>query len=573
MKDIVKKYFFLLNLIIVPVVLFIGCLSPEKAIRQADEVASDLASSYIRDLTGRTNTFTIALPSERLRDKLLAEQGLAPDIKRMLTPSASTNRTVATLPDPFLITLSDAMIIGAVNDSRYQIEKEKVFLQALALDESRHEFDTTFAGLLGLGVSGAEGDDDDASVRSLTGDSEAKLSKKFRNGISFVSSIGLDIVRLLTGERTTTLGLTGEASLSVPLLRGFGTAVAAEALTQAERDMIYAVYTFEKYRMSYTVSIAKEYYSLLEQQQNYQAIIDNLSRLQENFDRSKMLYDAGRLSQVELDQTRQKLLANQDSAYSAEQNLSSSLDAFKISLGLPVEARITLDASELTRVQEDMMSRVTETNSVGQPLQPALPWTTDSAIELALTNRIDNILALYKLEDARRHFTLAKDELLSELALKLSAAHGRDKVTGGDWSDETIYGASLELDPILDGTKKRNNYRRAAIALESNERDYITLVDETRKLIRDDFRTLDAAWSSYVIQREALQVAESRVESTTIFQQAGKSSTRDVLEAQDALVKAQNALVSALVKYRMAGLQLRRDLSVLKVTDEGLLLE
>ncbi len=573
MKDIVKKYFFLLNLIIVPVVLFIGCLSPEKAIRQADEVASDLASSYIRDLTGRTNTFTIALPSERLRDKLLAEQGLAPDIKRMLTPSASTNRTVATLPDPFLITLSDAMIIGAVNDSRYQTEKEKVFLQALALDESRHEFDTTFAGLLGLGVSGAEGDDDDASVRSLTGDSEAKLSKKFRNGISFVSSIGLDIVRLLTGERTTTLGLTGEASLSVPLLRGFGTAVAAEALTQAERDMIYAVYTFEKYRMSYTVSIAKEYYSLLEQQQNYQAIIDNLSRLQENFDRSKMLYDAGRLSQVELDQTRQKLLANQDSAYSAEQNLSSSLDAFKISLGLPVEARITLDASELTRVQEDMMSRVTETNSVGQPLQPALPWTTDSAIELALTNRIDNILALYKLEDARRHFTLAKDELLPELALKLSAAHGRDKVTGGDWSDETIYGASLELDPILDGTKKRNNYRRAAIALESNERDYITLVDETRKLIRDDFRTLDAAWSSYVIQREALQVAESRVESTTIFQQAGKSSTRDVLEAQDALVKAQNALVSALVKYRMAGLQLRRDLSVLKVTDEGLLLE
>ncbi len=105
------------------------------------------------------------------------------------------------------------------------------------------------------------------------------------------------------------------------------------------------------------------------------------------------------------------------------------------------------------------------------------------------------------------------------------------------------------------------------------ERDYVTLADKTKKLVRDDFRSLDSAWASYLIQREALDVARSRVESTTIFQQAGKAGTRDVLEAQNALVKARNGLVSALVKYRMAGLQLKRDLSLLKVADDGILAE
>ena len=60
------------------------------------------------------------------------------------------------------------------------------------------------------------------------------------------------------------------------------------------------------------------------------------------------------------------------------------------------------------------------------------------------------------------------------------------------------------------------------------------------------------------------------MESTELFLKAGRAAIRDVLEAQEALVSAQDALTSALVNYRVAELELQRDMGVLVVNEEGL---
>ena len=73
-----------------------------------------------------------------------------------------------------------------------------------------------------------------------------------------------------------------------------------------------------------------------------------------------------------------------------------------------------------------------------------------------------------------------------------------------------------------------------------------------------------------MIQAKSVTVARRRVESTTLFLQAGRAEIRDVLEAQEALVSAQNALTASLVDYRVAELELQRDLGVLEVDDQGL---
>jgi len=97
-----------------------------------------------------------------------------------------------------------------------------------------------------------------------------------------------------------------------------------------------------------------------------------------------------------------------------------------------------------------------------------------------------------------------------------------------------------------------------------------TAEDSARQAVRTGMRDIASSWSSFVIQAEALRVAERRVRSSDLFQQAGRASTRDVLEAESALLNARNALVSAVVKYRLAGLALRRDLSALELSEEGL---
>ena len=45
---------------------------------------------------------------------------------------------------------------------------------------------------------------------------------------------------------------------------------------------------------------------------------------------------------------------------------------------------------------------------------------------------------------------------------------------------------------------------------------------------------------------------------------------RDVLEAEESLVSAQNDLTSALVNYRVAELELQLDMDVLEVSEKGL---
>ena len=65
-------------------------------------------------------------------------------------------------------------------------------------------------------------------------------------------------------------------------------------------------------------------------------------------------------------------------------------------------------------------------------------------------------------------------------------------------------------------------------------------------------------------------LAQRRVASTNLFLEAGRAEIRDLLEAQEALVTAQNALTAALVSYRVNELALQRDLGVLEVDHQGL---
>ena len=55
-----------------------------------------------------------------------------------------------------------------------------------------------------------------------------------------------------------------------------------------------------------------------------------------------------------------------------------------------------------------------------------------------------------------------------------------------------------------------------------------------------------------------------------MFLEAGRAEIRDLLEAQEDLLSAQNALTAAITTYRVAELELQRDMGVLKIDEKGL---
>jgi len=131
------------------------------------------------------------------------------------------------------------------------------------------------------------------------------------------------------------------------------------------------------------------------------------------------------------------------------------------------------------------------------------------------------------------------------------------------------YSALVELDLPFERTQERNLYRDSLIRLERAVRAVQEKEDQVKLEVRSRLRALLQARESVLIQAQAVELARKRVRSTNMFLQAGRAQIRDLLDAQEALLSAQNAQSAALVNYRVGELELQRDLGLLRVSIDG----
>ena len=137
-------------------------------------------------------------------------------------------------------------------------------------------------------------------------------------------------------------------------------------------------------------------------------------------------------------------------------------------------------------------------------------------------------------------------------------------------TDFGTYTAGLNVDLPIARRTERNTYRSALISLERGKRNAAMKQDEVKLDVREAWRNLQEAKAGHEIQSVSLELAERRVESTRLLLEAGRSSTRDLLESQEALHRARNALTRTLVDHTLARLQFWRDIGILEVNENGL---
>jgi outer membrane protein TolC len=130
--------------------------------------------------------------------------------------------------------------------------------------------------------------------------------------------------------------------------------------------------------------------------------------------------------------------------------------------------------------------------------------------------------------------------------------------------------AKLGFDLPTDRLPQRNLYREALISEQKQQRSLDALGDQIRSDLRDSLRQTVATLEGYRIQKNAVVLAARRIESTRLNLDAGRAATRDLLDAQSALLQAQNSATQALIDFQLAELALYRDLEVLRVENEGI---
>lgn len=513
-----------------------GCLTPERAEKSADESAREKSLAAWQKATGGTNVFDIAYGGDPI----------AP-----LRPG--TNGIVK-------LSLNDALRTGARNNRKFRTLKENIFTRALALDSEEYAFDTTFHGMI-LGALSGNPEIDRESL-SAGGDSYL-VRRKFEHGSVLAGNAAIDIARMIRDDWHS-FAWTGDITMSIPLLRGAGRSIVREPLTQAERNLVYAIWTFERYRQTFALSLAKSYFSVLEYAQNHLNSRDNVKRLEQNYDRAEMMFKAGRMDRIQTDQAKTDLLNARQTMITTRKSYRDALDNFKITLGLPPEMPVELAEQEL-RALETQMTEIAANS--GDPLA-AYPAEA-SALARSVRLRRDLAVVRGEAEDAERQVRIQADALRADLEVSGGATYNGSRRQHDSASDSTDTRAQVKFSAPWDRRRERNQYRQAQIARDQALRGYFESEDGVKNEVLAGYRDLEASRALYDNKVEAYKTACMRVEANDLFMQSGRSSMRDILEAESALLSARNSLCSAVIDWWTSDLSLKCAIGELEIAQDG----
>lgn len=508
--------------------------------RADEDVYGLLASAQQVVLPGEVSEFSIDTP---LSDRQPAELSSSDILK-------DRNST-----DRLTLTIDQALSLAITKSRTYQDEKEDLYLTALTLTGEQHNFrPQLFATATGTQswYSGGQLPNGNSVERRSSLRSDVGFTQLLLTGGSIGVNIANDLLRFSTGDSRKTSVTAITANISQPLLRGAGCKIAAEQLTQAHRNVIYAVRDFSDFQSTFSAEIVVQYFRLLQQKDtlynqfaNYQSRVETTAYLRARaIDRAKPL-DVGSAAQDELS-ARNAYIASVVSFKNAE-------DAFKITLGLPTSTRLVLDDSEMLELR------------AAGPLPLYLDPST--GFKIALDHRLPLLNSIDRFEDAQRQIMVAADALKPGLDIFADVAHdntdGLFDYTDFDFSDiRTNVGLALDL-PV-NKTIERNNLRATQINFEAAARSLGLTFDELRNSIDQSIRRLTQFQQSYIINKNALALSLKRAEGARLQLEAGTALFRDLQDAQDALISAQNDLTAALVDYLEARLGLLTDLGILE---------
>lgn len=248
---------------------------------------------------------------------------------------------------------ADRAVEIALMDSReYQTALEAVYLTALSLTLNRFEFDVRWFGRNATTYTHFGSSSTPLESNTLAVDSNLGFNRSLAAGGQLLVDFANSIVLEYTGNNKAEVNSTLTMNLIQPLLRRAGRAVRLEALTQAERDVLYAVRDFARFRKQFWANIAVQdggYLDLLLAVQTLRNNKANLKQQEETYKLYSELFRGGRASVVELDQFFQSLQSAKLSVIDAQASLESAQDQFKLRLGLPPRLPVELDESLLSQ--------------------------------------------------------------------------------------------------------------------------------------------------------------------------------------------------------------------------------
>lgn len=473
------------------------------------------------------------------------EAAAPPAAEEALEAEPAVEETDADRPPAEVLDLRGALALAYESNRQMIDQKESLHLQALSLSGVRHSYTPQLALTLDYLFNENAGTPDQNS-----GGASFSASQILPTGaqLSLNAASSASAAEGESGDYGSFLSLR----LAQPLLRGGGHAIAYEPLIQAERNLVYAIREFELFREDFSIDVARRFYDLVNQKQSIENQRRNLESNEFGRRQAEALFAVGRANELDVLRARRSELTARNALLEAQESLHLALDTFRIFLGLPDDHPVDVEPDS--------------------PAFTPVAYEVRSAVEVAYSNRLDLLNRREQLEDVERGVRLARNSLLPDLDLVLATSQSTtasDSLGGSDF-ERNDTSLAVTLGVPLDRVRERNAYRSAEISLARSRRSLEEFEDQLRVSIQSSFRELERRLQSLEIQRQLIEDQTKNLRIAELRFERGELPNRDVVEANQSLLDAQNALIDEQVNYEIARLQLLRDLGILFVDETGM---
>ena len=239
--------------------------------------------------------------------------------------------------------------LALLHSREYQTALEQLYQTALALTLNRFEFQTRWL-LTNFTSFNTIAPGTPFETNTLASDTNFGFARNFAAGGQLIVDFANSFLLEYTANGRTSVSSNFVAAFVQPLLRNAGRRVRLEDLTQAERDVLYAARDFYRFRKQFWANLTtldRGYLSLLLQVQTIRNAQANLVGSEQALREYEELFRGGKITVVQVDQIFQQFQQARASVAQAEASLQTSLDQFKLILGLPPRIPIELDDSVL----------------------------------------------------------------------------------------------------------------------------------------------------------------------------------------------------------------------------------
>ena len=518
---------FVTTLLILGLILGSSCYSAAYVIDADQEVEQILRSRTRRVLDRRKRTRIYPQPAAQ--DKALTTE-----------PAGKTQEKVLE------IDLESALEIAVEKNRDYLTRQEALYTLGLGYSLVRFGFGPQLTSTVSLVWGDSKG-----GLENLSGSVTGGASQLLPSGGTLSLSSGFTNSRTRSVIPQRAYSANVGISLSQPLLRGAGYEVSHEALTSAERGLIYSIRDFELFRESFSIQVAQAFFDLISRQQTLANEDANYAQAKKDREKAEALFKLERNTEQEVFRAKRREIEAENQLIEQRAAFESLLDQFKIRLGLPTTVRLNIQPYDPEVIPVDIEIK--------------------SAVAAARNNRLDIHTQRDRVDDVERALRIADNGLLADIRLTMSydLAETHDTLSGAlpdDWSGS----AGLSIEIPIQQKASRNAYRTALIAREQVKRAYSLTLDNLELNIRNQLRTLTSLEKQIELQKGQIEQEHRAVAVTQIRYESGDLDNRDLLEARAGLINSQNALIRQRVSHFIGRLNLMRTLGILSIDNKGM---